>query len=154
MAFPSLMIPESGILHSFGKVLAPFVPITVANTSIVVPSVPTPIICGLRTEQIQRRILTPIHIFRAEVPLVARAALGPAGKVWGREGLSAVPGLSLHRELGFLAARGGAGPRVPQNWGCHKGMLQPQLGGSWGQSEPGRTIPTGLGRVPALAEHP
>ncbi|NXA09124.1 O51E2 protein, partial [Sapayoa aenigma] len=46
------------VVHRFGRDLAPLVHITMGNIYILVPSVLNPIIYGVRTKQIQRRILS------------------------------------------------------------------------------------------------
>ncbi|NWR59891.1 O51E2 protein, partial [Bucorvus abyssinicus] len=51
------------VVHRFGKDLAPLVHIIMGNIYILVPSVFNPIIYGVRTKQIQRRILNLIHIY-------------------------------------------------------------------------------------------
>ncbi|NXM75001.1 O51E2 protein, partial [Serilophus lunatus] len=45
------------VVHRFGRDLAPLVHVTMGNIYILVPSVLNPIIYGVRTKQIQRRIL-------------------------------------------------------------------------------------------------
>ncbi|XP_030333170.1 olfactory receptor 51E2-like [Strigops habroptila] len=51
------------VVHRFGKDLAPLVHIIMGNVYILVPTVLNPIIYGVRTKQIQRRILSLIHIY-------------------------------------------------------------------------------------------
>ena len=51
------------VVHRFGKGLAPLVHITMGNIYILVPAVLNPIIYGVRTRQIQRRILKLINIY-------------------------------------------------------------------------------------------
>ncbi|NXX98409.1 O51E2 protein, partial [Centropus bengalensis] len=51
------------VVHRFGKDLAPLVHIVMGNVYILVPAVAHPIIYGVRTKVIQRRILNLIHIY-------------------------------------------------------------------------------------------
>ncbi|NXL12027.1 O51E2 protein, partial [Mesembrinibis cayennensis] len=51
------------VVHRFGKGLAPLVHIIMGNIYILVPTVLNPIIYGVGTKQIQRRILNLIHIY-------------------------------------------------------------------------------------------
>ncbi|XP_017692962.1 PREDICTED: olfactory receptor 51E2-like [Lepidothrix coronata] len=50
------------VVHRFGRDLAPLVHITMGNIYILVPAVLNPIIYGVRTKQIQRRILSLIRV--------------------------------------------------------------------------------------------
>ncbi|NWI48942.1 O51E2 protein, partial [Calyptomena viridis] len=50
------------VVHRFGRDLAPLVRVTMGNIYILVPSVLNPIIYGVRTKQIQRGILSLIHV--------------------------------------------------------------------------------------------
>lgn len=50
------------VVHRFGKDLAPLVHVVMGNIYILVPAVLNPIIYGVRTKQIRRRILSWIHI--------------------------------------------------------------------------------------------
>ncbi|XP_010212059.1 PREDICTED: olfactory receptor 51E2-like [Tinamus guttatus] len=52
------------VVHRFGRGLAPLVRVAMGNVYILVPAVLNPIIYGVRTKQIQRRILSLIHIHK------------------------------------------------------------------------------------------
>ncbi|NXQ26186.1 O51E2 protein, partial [Alaudala cheleensis] len=50
------------VVHRFGKDLAPLVHIVMGHVYILVPAVLNPIVYGVRTKQIQRRILSWMHV--------------------------------------------------------------------------------------------
>ncbi|XP_025914283.1 olfactory receptor 51E2-like isoform X2 [Apteryx rowi] len=52
------------VVHRFGRGLAPLVRVSMGNVYILVPAVLNPIIYGVRTKQMQRRILNLIHIYK------------------------------------------------------------------------------------------